>query len=32
MEIEADPQTLKTYINQYTGNTRFTRLLTLADK
>lgn len=32
MEVEADPGTLKAYVNNYTGNTRFTRLLTLAEK
>jgi hypothetical protein len=32
MEIEADPTTLKAYINQYSGNSRFIRCLTLAEK
>lgn len=32
MEVEFDPSTLKAYISQYTGNSRFTRLLILADK
>lgn len=32
MEIQADPTTLRNYINQYTGNTRFTRLLAIAEK
>lgn len=32
MEVELDPSTLKSYIQQYTGNSRFTRLLTIAEK
>lgn len=32
MEISEDQNTLRTYIQQYQGNSRFLRLLTLADR
>ena len=32
METDVDPLALRTYIQQYSGLTRYTRLLTLADK
>lgn len=32
MEVEPDIQSFKAYINQYEGNSRFSRLLVLAEK
>lgn len=32
MEVDSDATTLKNYINRYSGNSRFMRLLVIADK